>query len=98
MPDSIAHHAALYARMVRAARGLRVLALASWPAAVQRTFLADLARGVERMPQIEYAVPDFDEARRELDAVIGAADPDHPLGAYLIDSARQWQLAARMLG
>ncbi|MGY1408128.1 flavohemoglobin expression-modulating QEGLA motif protein [Luteimonas sp. A611] len=97
MPDSIAHHAALDARMVRAARGLRVLALASWPAAVQRTFLADLARGVERMPRFEYAAHDFSDVRHELDAIVAAADPGHPLGAYLIDSARHWQLAARML-
>ena len=97
MPDAIVHHAALDARMVRAARGLRVLALASWPAAVQRTFLADLARGVTRMPRVAYAVPDFTEARQELDAVIAAADASHPLGAYLVDSARHWQLTARML-
>src|SRR5690606_16767591 len=98
MPDAIAHHAALDARMVRAARGLRVLSLASWPASVQRAFLDDLARGVMRMPQVEYPARDFSDARYELQAVAAAADPDHPLGAYLIDSARQWDLAARMLG
>ena len=98
MPDAIAHHAALDARMVRAARGLRVLTLASWPASVQRAFLDDLARGTTRMPQVEYPARDFSDARRELQAVAAAADPDHPLGAYLIDSARQWDLAARMLG
>ena len=42
---AIAHHAALDARMVRAARGIRLLALASWPAQVQHEFLANLARG-----------------------------------------------------
>src|SRR5690606_27722941 len=41
---------------------------------------------------------DFSDARYELQAVAAAADPDHPLGAYLIDSARQWDLAARLLG
>jgi len=97
MPDAIAHHAALDARMVNAARGLRVLTLASWPAAVQRSFLSGLADGTARMPRVEYAVPDFGEARREFDAIIGAADPDHPLGGYLIDSARHWDLTARML-
>jgi uncharacterized protein (TIGR02421 family) len=97
MSDPIAYHAALDARMVAAARGMRVLALASWPAAVQRSFLADLARGVERMPRVEYALPDFSQARRELAAIAAAADPDHPLGQYLIDSARHWKLAARML-
>src|SRR5690606_10927024 len=97
MTDAIAHHAALDARMVRAARGLRVLSLASWPAAVQQAFLADLARGVRRMPQVDYPTRDFGPARRELDAIAAAADPDHPLGAYLVDSTRQWQLTARLL-
>ena len=93
----IAHHAALDARMVRAARGLRVLSLASWPASVQHGFLADLERGVRRMPVVDYPRQDFSAARRELQAVADAADPQHPLGLYLIDSARQWDLAARML-
>ena len=97
MTDAVAHHAALDARMVRAARGLRVLSLASWPASVQRGFLDELARGTLRMPQVRYAPRDFSQERRELDAIAAAADPDHPLGAYLVDSARQWELAARLL-
>lgn len=97
MTDAIAHHAALDARMVRAARELRVLSLASWPAPVQRDFLDRLAGGQLRMPQVRYAPHDFSQARRELESIAAAADPDHPLGAYLVDSARQWELAARLL-
>ena len=97
MPDPIAHHAALDARMVRVARELRVLSLASWPATVQRQFLTDLARGQRRLPRFDYPAHDFGEARRELDAIAAAADPGHPLGAYLVESARDWALAARML-
>ncbi len=97
MIDAIARHAALDARMVRAARELRVLSLASWPATVQRDFLADLARGQRRLPRVDYPAHAFGEARRELEAIAAAADPDHPLGAYLAESARDWALAARML-
>jgi len=95
-PD-IVHHAALDARMVKAARGIRVLTLASWPASVQRDFLAGLARGDARPPQVDYPRHDFGDARRELQAVTDAADPAHPLGRYLVESARQWDVAARML-
>ncbi|MGJ4730560.1 flavohemoglobin expression-modulating QEGLA motif protein [Luteimonas sp. SDU101] len=95
-PD-IAHHAALDARMVKAARGIRVLTLASWPATAQQAFLSDLARGQPRPPQVDYPRHDFGEARRELQAVADAADPAHPLGRYLVDSARQWDVAARLL-
>ncbi len=83
--------------MVKAARGIRVLTLASWPASVQRDFLAGLARGDARLPRIDYPRHDFGESRRELQAIVDAADPAHPLGRYLVESARQWDIAARML-
>ncbi|MET0653999.1 MAG: flavohemoglobin expression-modulating QEGLA motif protein, partial [Pseudoxanthomonas sp.] len=50
----ITHHAALDARMVQAARGIKLLGLASWPAAVQAPFLASFAAGNPRLPLIEY--------------------------------------------
>lgn len=95
-PD-IAHHAALDARMVEAARGIRLLTLASWPAEVQARFLAEHARGRPAMPEVAYPRHDFSAARRELDAVAAAADPAHPFGVYLIESAQAWGVAAQLL-
>jgi uncharacterized protein (TIGR02421 family) len=95
-PD-IAHHSALDARMVKAVRGIKLLGLVSWPASVQRQFLAEAAQGRYALPKIEYPKLDFSEARRELDAIIVAADPAHPLGHYLCDSARSWSIAAELL-
>ena len=91
------HHAALDARLVAAARGLRVLALASWPATVQQRFLAGHAAGRRALPAVSYPRHDFSEARRELAAVAAAADPAHPAGAYLRESAEAWDAAARLL-
>ena len=96
-PPDIAHHAALDARMVAVARGIKVLTLVSWPASVQRRFLDSHARGHDAPPRIEYPKHDFGDARRELDAVAAAADPAHPLGAYLIESTRSWSVAAQLL-
>ncbi len=93
----IVHHAALDARLVKAVRGIRLLALASWPAAAQAPFLDSVARGAPVLPQVEYPVLDFADTRRELEAIARAADPAHPLGAYLADSARSWDLAAALL-
>lgn len=96
-PD-IAHHAALDARMVKAVRGIRLLTLVSWPLQVQQQFLAQWARGGGPvLPQFTYPKHDFSEARSELDAIINAADPDHPLGNYLDESARSWAIAAELL-
>ncbi|MBB1473030.1 MULTISPECIES: flavohemoglobin expression-modulating QEGLA motif protein [unclassified Luteimonas] len=93
----IAHHATLDARMVQAARGIRLLTLASWPASVQHAFLARWASGDARPPQYAYPRHDFGDARRELAAIAVAADPQHPLGAYIADSARNWGVAAELL-
>ncbi len=95
-PD-IAHHAALDARMVQAARGIRLLSLASWPVELQHRFLADHARGHTAAPHVVYPRLDFTEARRALDAVAAEADGDHPAGAYLIESAASWGIAAQLL-
>ena len=41
------------------------------------------------MPVVEYPRQDHAGARRELQAIATDADADHPLGAYLVDSAQQ---------
>ena len=48
--DPIAHHAALDLRMAKAAKGIRLLSLVSWPASVQQAFLADYAQGRAKLP------------------------------------------------
>ena len=95
-PD-IAHHAALDARMAKAAKAIRLLSLVSWPASEQQVFLADFAQGRARLPSHQYPKHDFSDARREFEAIIAAADAAHPLGIYLIESARSWSLAAELL-
>ncbi|MGJ7902801.1 flavohemoglobin expression-modulating QEGLA motif protein [Lysobacter sp. 1R34A] len=95
--SEIQHHAALDARMVRVARGIKLLTMASWPAGLEVQFLEDYARGVAQLPVIEYPKYDFSDARRELEAVAAGADPDHPLGEYLIESAHSWGVAAQLV-
>ena len=95
-PD-IAHHAALDARMVKVARGIRLLNEVSWPASLQEPFLESWRRGQPRLPKVEYKPRDFSESRRELDAIAGEADESHPLGRYIAASARNWAIAAELL-
>jgi uncharacterized protein (TIGR02421 family) len=95
-PD-LAHHAALDARMVKAVRGIRLLALASWPARTQVEFLGGWHRGQPALPQVEYPRMDFTDERRELEAIAAAADADHPLGVYLRESAASWSRSACLL-
>ncbi len=95
-PD-IAHHAALDARLVAAVRGIRLLTLTSWPASMQAPFLDSVARGNPQLPQVAYRRHDFSDARRELAAIAAAVDESHPLGLYLRDSVRSWDVAAQLL-
>jgi len=91
------HHAALDARLVAAARGIRLLGLASWPSSLQAPFLDSIARGAPALPQVDYPRLDFAEQRRELAAIAAEADPQHPLGHYVRSSAHSWDLAAALL-
>ena len=97
LAPEIAHHAALDARMAKAAKSIRLLSLVSWPASEQQTFLADYAQGRAKLPAYQYPKHDFSEARRVFEAIAAQADPDHPLGIYLIESAGSWDLAAQLL-
>jgi uncharacterized protein (TIGR02421 family) len=95
-PD-IEHHAALDARMVKAVRGIKLLGMVSWPIQVQHTFLARWEHGDTSLPVFEYPAYDFSDTRRELDAIIVAADAEHPLGCYVHESAQSWSIAAELL-
>jgi uncharacterized protein (TIGR02421 family) len=97
MSSDTAHHAALDARMVKVARGIKLLSMASWPASLQEPFLEGWRRGNPELPKVEYAPRDFSASRRELDAIAGEADEAHPLGRYIAASARNWSIAAELL-
>jgi uncharacterized protein (TIGR02421 family) len=97
LPPDIAHHAALDARLVAAVRGIRLLAAVSWPAEAQETFLGAWRVGRIHLPTITYPRDDYTEVRAELEAVAKAADPDHPLGQYLLRTAESWRIATRLL-
>ncbi len=83
--------------MVRAVRGIKLLGMVSWPIEVQHAFLAQWKRGDASLPVFEYPHHHFSEARRELDAIIALADPQHPLGRYVSESAQSWSIAAELL-
>ena len=95
--SDIAHHAALDARMVAAVRGVRLLGLTSWPLSAQQPFLDSWHAGRPALPCIDYPRHDFSDTRRELDAIAAEADPQHPLGVYLVESARSWATTAALL-
>ncbi|HHW4680791.1 MAG TPA: flavohemoglobin expression-modulating QEGLA motif protein [Xylella taiwanensis] len=97
MQADIAYYTALDARMVNAVSGIHLLELSSWPQSLQALFLESVARGVPHLPQVIYPRLDFSDARRELAMIAHQADPEHPLGRYLCDSIRSFDMAAALL-
>ncbi|HMB58243.1 MAG TPA: flavohemoglobin expression-modulating QEGLA motif protein [Arenimonas sp.] len=97
LPPDISHHAALDARMEKAVRGIRLLESVSWPQAVQQQFLDAWRSGKRELPKVVYQKEEHGDERRELEAIIAAADPDHPLGQYLQRTAGSWVVATQLL-
>lgn len=96
-PRSLAHHAALDARLVAAARGIRLLEAVSWPEREQAMFLGAWRVGRIHLPDHVYPRGDHGERRAELQAVFDAADPDDPLGRYLRATAESWITTTHLL-
>lgn len=96
-PRSLAHHAALDARLVAAARGIRLLEAVSWPEREQAMFLGAWRVGRIHLPDHQYPRGDHAERRAELQAVFDAADPDDPLGRYLRATADSWITTTHLL-
>lgn len=94
---AVVHHARLDARLVDAIRNIRVLQSLSWPAQVAEEFLLGWALGQPRLPRLEYPQVDHEPVRQVLAAVAAGADPDHPLGRYLLGTVESWTSATWML-
>ena len=95
------YFAALDARLVQVAKGLRLLNMVSWPASLQQPFLDSWNAGKKTNPVVDYPKHDFGDVRRELDAIATeAAQPataGHPVSEYLVENAHSWALAAELL-
>ncbi len=94
---SLAHHAALDARLVVAVRNLRLLQSVSWPQHLQQEFLSAWHSGRAALPVVDYAIQDLSGVRRELEAITAAADAAHPIGIYLQRTAESWIVATQLL-
>lgn len=90
---------ALDARIVAAARGLRLLATISWPPHLQAEFVAAWEHGHHRLPKVDYAPRDHAAERAEFAAIAEAARAlgPHPLADYVARTAESFAIVAAML-
>ena len=85
------------ARLVDAARPIKVLSSLGWSVQVCELFLASWARGKPELPSISYPKIDYAERRHALMDIVRNCDKSHPLGRYIVQTASSYVVAARML-
>ncbi len=85
------------ARLVAAARGVKILSRLTWPSEIQSQFLHGASRGNPRLPAVEYPDLDLSETRAELGRIVRACRADHPIAAYLRATAKSYRTACRLL-
>jgi uncharacterized protein (TIGR02421 family) len=98
MERSLERTLELDARLVEAAKKVKVLSSLSWPDAEAERFLGAWKKGKPRLPEPKVA-PErgVADAAPELERIAQACDPQDPLAAYVARTARSYAMAARML-
>jgi uncharacterized protein (TIGR02421 family) len=84
-------------RLVAIARDIKVLGPLSWPAAVQEHFIAAWERGARALPAVQLVPVDYEPQRRALSALIPLLDPEHPLEAFVLETASSYALICELL-
>lgn len=85
------------AKLVEAARHIKVLSALGWPAETAEEFLRGYAQGHPRLPEIHYPKVDLSAQRKALADIARMCDPGHPIGRYLNQTANSYIAGARML-
>lgn len=84
-------------RLVRAARGIKVLSRLAWPAGVLERFLEGWRAGRPALPEPPPVAAPFEAEAAELRAIRDATDPGHPAGDWLRRTARSYLGATELL-
>jgi uncharacterized protein (TIGR02421 family) len=88
---------ALDARLVEAAKRIKVLSSLAWPADLLPRFLDSWNRGVAELPPIKHSGKSYSTEQQELRSIMRECDQSHPIGAYIFRTADSYCLAATML-
>jgi len=97
MDHDLARFADLDRRLVKVAKGIKILTALAWPPDAIDPFLEGVRRGDPRLPEVDLPRPDNAEIREELGRLIDACDEEHPVGRFLARTARSYRIAATML-
>jgi uncharacterized protein (TIGR02421 family) len=96
-PETLRQIADADARLVEAAKDVKVLSHLAWPARLAGEFLARWQAGDPRLPAPPRQGLRFDRNIGELRAVMDECDVGEPIGRYLLRTARSYVTAAEMV-
>lgn len=97
MEAELQRYKELDARLVRAAKTVKVLTRLSWPASTFEHFVQSWRAGNPALPQVEVVPPVFGLECDELRAIARSCDQQHPVGRYIACTAQSYEKVARML-
>jgi uncharacterized protein (TIGR02421 family) len=97
MDTTLERFAALDARLVEAAKDVKVLSNLAWPASVSAEFLDRWHTGDPRLPRVESRRVRFSRNTGALESIMADCDREHPVGRYLYRTARSYVVAAAMM-
>jgi uncharacterized protein (TIGR02421 family) len=96
-PETLQRDAAFDARLVEAAKEVKVLSHLAWPARLLDEFLAHWKLHNPRLPEVPRPHLQFGANIGALRSVMDECDTDEPVGRYLFRTARSYVTAARMV-
>ena len=97
MDKTLARFTELDRELVRVARSIKILTKLAWPVRCQRDFMEGWDRGEPAIPKVTYDVPDCGDSVTRLREIQAGAMGEHPVAAYLRDTAQSYIHAALML-
>jgi uncharacterized protein (TIGR02421 family) len=97
LPREIVRFIEQDAKLVEAARHIKVLSALGWPAETAEEFLRGYEQGNPKLPVVTYPKVDLSSQRKALADIARMCDPAHPIGRYLNQTANSYIAGARML-
>lgn len=95
--DSNEQFAEFDKQLVAASKGIKVLSTLGWEEKIGQEFLDSWSKKQPKMPKIIFPKFDYTDQKAALQKIIKTTSEDHPVGGYIVETARSYHVAAQML-
>jgi len=83
--------------LVAATKGIKILSTLGWGERVGDEFINGWRKGNPVLPVVEYPKFDYQDEKSVLKNIIERTSDEHPVGRYIVETARSYFIAAQML-